>query len=107
MKKRHPLLILFIIIGSQLFAQTIYVDPLLPADCAGNYSIANRDCSGSDGNAYKTLQSAANAATAGTQVFIREGVYNVQLSPKHSGEENNYIVFKNYSDEVVEITGEV
>jgi parallel beta-helix repeat protein len=106
MKKRYPLQILFLLIGSLLFAQTIYVDPLLPADCAGIYSVSNRDCSGSDGDAYKTLKSAANAATAGTQVLLRAGVYNVQLSPKNSGEEDNYIVFKNYEDEVVEITGE-
>jgi len=106
MKKQYPLLILFLLIGAQLFAQTIYVDPLLSANCTGNYSVTNRDCSGSDGDAYLTLTSAANAATAGTQVLIREGVYNVQLSPKYSGEENAYITFKNYGDEVVEITGE-
>ncbi len=47
-----------------------------------------------------------DTAIAGTQVLIRAGVYNVQLNPKHSGEENNYITYKNYGDEVVEITGE-
>jgi parallel beta-helix repeat protein len=106
MKKQYPILILFLLIGAQSFAQTIYVDPLLSADCVGNYSVVNRDCSGSDGDAYKTLSSATNVAKAGMQVLIREGVYNVQLSPKYSGSENSYITFKNYGDEVVEITGE-
>ena len=72
------------------FAQTIYVDKLLPADCVGNYSISNRDCSGSDGDAHRTLQSAAAAALAGTQVLIREGEFNEQLSPQNSGREQLY-----------------
>jgi len=106
MKKQSLLLIFFFLIGVQLFAQTIYVDQLLPEDCAGNYSVANRDCSGSDGDAYKSLTSAATAATAGTRVLIREGVYHEQLSPEYSGMANAYITFKNHGDEVVEITGE-
>lgn len=100
------LVLLSLLCRFQSYAQKIYVDPKLPADCMGNYSVSNRDCSGSDGDAYKTLQSAANAATAGIQVFIREGVYNEQLNPQNSGEENKYITFKNYGSEVVEITGE-
>jgi parallel beta-helix repeat protein len=106
MRNLNLFLLFFLILNSfQLFAQVIYVDPQIAADCEGNYSIANRDCNGSDGVAYKTIQSAANAATAGTQVFLREGVYDEQLSPQNSGEENNYITFKNYENEVVEITG--
>ncbi len=101
------LTIALLMTGFQSNAQTIYVDKQLSAGCTGNYSISNRDCSGSDGDAYKTLQSAAAAAVAGTQVLIREGEYsNEQLSPQHSGTENNYITFKNFEDEVVEITGE-
>jgi hypothetical protein len=85
--------------------QTIYVDNQLSADCSGNYSIANRDCSGSDGDAYRTLAGAAAVATAGTAVVIRGGVFSEQLSPKNSGSEENYIIFRNYPDEVVEISG--
>ena len=43
------------------YAQIIYVDTLLPTDCNGTYSISNRACNGVDGDAYKTLKSAANA----------------------------------------------
>ncbi len=91
----------------QSHAQVIYVDPQLAADCEGNYSVSNRNCSGSDGDAYKALQSAANAAIAGTQVLIRGGIYNEPLSPKNSGEEKNYITFKNFDGEVVEFTGDL
>ncbi len=104
--KKHIILILTVFAFSLGKAQTIYVDNQLTADCTGNYSIANRDCSGSDGDAYKTIQRAANAATAGTQVLIRGGVYSEQLSPKNSGTENNYITFKSYNGELAEITGE-
>ncbi len=87
-------------------AQTIYVDGQLMADCIGNYSVANRNCSGSDGNAYRTLAGAAAVATAGTTVLIREGVYHEQLSSQHSGTSDKYITFKNYSYEIAEISGE-
>ena len=39
--------------GNVALAATIYVDNQLADDCLGTYSIANRDCSGSDGDAYK------------------------------------------------------
>ncbi len=101
----QPMTIILLLLSFQSYAQTIYVDKQLPADCVGNYSISNRDCSGSDGDAYRTLQSAAAAAIAGTQVLIREGEFNEQLSPQNSGGENNYIIFKNFENEVVEISG--
>jgi parallel beta-helix repeat protein len=87
-------------------AQSIYVDKQLSANCNGNYSVMNRNCNGSDGDAYATLQSAAAAAVAGTKVLIREGEYNEQLNPRNSGSENQYITFRNFENEVVEITGE-
>jgi len=87
--------------------QTIYVDHKLSADCTGNYSVSNRDCRGSDGDAYQKLVSAASATIAGTTVLIREGSYSEQLSPQNPGEAGNYITFKNYKDENVEITGEL
>jgi parallel beta helix pectate lyase-like protein/flagellar hook capping protein FlgD len=86
--------------------QIIYVDKQLSGDCDSTYSIASRDCNGSDGDAYTSLAGAASVATAGVEVQIRGGIYSKQLSPKHSGSEGNYIIFRNYQDEVVEITGE-
>jgi hypothetical protein len=110
--KKYPMFkfslsVIFVFLqGFHSMAQIVYVDNQLTADCVGNYSISDRDCTGSDGDAYSTLQSAANGATAGYQVLIRGGVYEEQLSPEHSGGENNYITFKNFGNEVVEITGE-
>jgi len=92
-------------------AETIYVDNALASDClAGNYSVANRDSSGNDGNAYNTIQEAANVAGSGDTVLIRAGTYSRQgsspgdtdvLWPKHSGTPANPIVFKPYNGEEV------
>ena len=90
---------------AQSSSQTIYVDIQLSSNCTGNYSIANRDCNGFDGDAYRNLAGAAAVATAGTEVLIRGGVYSEQLSPKNAGSEDNYIIFRNYQDEIVEISG--
>ncbi len=85
--------------------QVIYVDKQLSGACTGTYSVANRDCSGSDGDAYPTLAQAAAVAEAGTTVLIRAGVYEEQLSPEYSGTADAPVVFKNYGDELVELTG--
>lgn len=62
-----------------VFAQTqnnIYVDQNLASDCvSGNYSIANRFCDGSDGNAYNTIQKAVNAVSIGGTIYMRGGIY--------------------------------
>ena len=60
---------------------TRYVDGQMSGNCtSGNYSIANRNCTGSDGNAYGTatgLQAAANVSTGGDTIYVRSflGVY--------------------------------
>jgi len=90
--------------------ETIYVDNTLVTDClAGEYSVANRDNSGSDGNAYTSIVEAANVAGPGDTVLTREGTYhsgsglneNDVLWPKHSGTAQNPIVFKAYNGETV------
>jgi hypothetical protein len=54
---------------------THYADGQMSRNCTtGNYSIARRNCTGSDGNAYggvQGLQNAANATSAGDTVLIR------------------------------------
>ena len=55
--------------------RTIFVDGQLTANCLNNnYSIANHNGSGSDGNAYTTIQSAASATKPGDVVYIRGGL---------------------------------
>ena len=57
-------------------AATYYVDRNLTTDCtAGNYSIANRTCSGLDGKAWNTIQEAANVVVPGDTVLVRAGTY--------------------------------
>ena len=85
-------------------AATIYVDGQLSGDCNGTYSVANRDCSGNDGDAYNTLAEAANVATAGDTVLIRSGTYNQQLRPAHSGTVSGTITFGRYRNETVTIS---
>lgn len=57
-------------------SNAIFVDSTLSADLpAGDYSIENRDNSGSDGPAYNTLQEAIDVANAGDTIYIRAGTY--------------------------------
>lgn len=61
---------------SAITANVIYVDGGLATSITdGTYSIENRDSSGSDGNAYKTPQEAADVVTPGVTVKIRGGQY--------------------------------
>ncbi|MDT8302832.1 MAG: putative Ig domain-containing protein [Sedimentisphaerales bacterium] len=91
--------------------ETIYVDGSLSLDCLnGEYSITNRDNSGSDGNAYTSITEACDVAGPGDTVLIRGGTYNKVSSagidvlwPKHSGTAQNPIRFKPYNNEVVVI----
>ena len=100
--------------GLDLFAgagsgATIYVDSKIPHTCKGNYSIARRDASGTDGDAYRTIVEAADVAGAGDTVVLRQGVYHCSKSlrendvlwPKRSGEAGRPIVFKAYRGEQV------
>jgi len=96
-----------------------YIDHELSADCVGNYSITKRDCSGSDGNAFKLLQDAADQMGEGETILVRGGTYHcVPTSTnncgnfrgvvilENSGSESNPITFKNYPNENVVIDGD-
>lgn len=54
---------------------------------------------------YKTLKKATDKAVAGTTVYIREGIYKVPLTVKHSGKKELPIVFQAYEQEKVIISG--
>lgn len=55
-------------------AATRYVDGNIASTC-GTYSIASRNCSGSDGNGYKTYPEGLAALVAGDVLLVREGTY--------------------------------
>lgn len=57
-------------------AANIYVDGTLGADCtSGNYSTSARTCTGSNGNAYNTIQAAVTAMSGGDDIYLRGGTY--------------------------------
>lgn len=95
--------------------RSIYVDNQLPANCLNNnYSVANRNGSGSDGNAYTNLQWAASTVQPGDVVYIRGGVYtNVPTTAAsqnlimvtNAGTATAPIRFENYNNEHVTLAG--
>jgi len=100
--------------GGVALAATIYVDNQLADDCLGTYSIANRDNSGSDGDAYNTPQEAADIVEPGDTVYFRAGTYYqhddlrdraVVMNILRSGTPDNPITFKNYNNEEVILSG--
>jgi hypothetical protein len=98
------LLILFFSIfgfAKNSLAATYYADNTLSANCTGNYSITNRTCTGSDGNAYTTAQSAVDAANnSGDIVYLRAGLYNEVIQTAASGTSGNHITISAYSTEI-------
>jgi hypothetical protein len=73
--RKLSLALLLLLLAGNVGAKTFYLDVNLSATCSGNYSIASRTCSGSDGDAYQTLQGAINALASGDTLYIREGNY--------------------------------
>jgi hypothetical protein len=58
------------------WAANFYVDKMLASNCiSGNYSISNRNCTGTAGNAYTTVQAAVTAMSAGDHIILRGGTY--------------------------------
>ena len=82
MKKLLFLAILLLFYAAEgVEAATRYVDGSLVSDCiTGNYSIANRNCAGSDGDAWNTLaEGISNTSTADT-LWIRAGIYAERIN---------------------------
>lgn len=76
----------------------MFVDGSLSADCtAGDYSIANRNCTGADGDAYNTIaEGLSNSATTET-ILIRSGSYTAAFTLTSR-------ILVAYNDETVTIT---
>src|SRR5262249_1348685 len=47
---------------------------------AGTYSITNRNCTGSDGNAYNNIAAALTASAANDTVYFRSGSYSINTA---------------------------
>ncbi|GAC1589769.1 MAG: hypothetical protein NVS3B19_10010 [Ginsengibacter sp.] len=55
--------------------------------------------------AWKTIQAAANKATQGSTVYIREGYYYENLVMNVTGNEPHPVTFSNYKNEIVVVDG--
>ncbi len=92
-------------------SENYYIDKQLTSDCLlGNYSIANRDCSGSDGSAYNVIGKVNDVAGPGDIVLIRGGIYHEfkdgtydVIWPKQSGTASKPITYRPYNNEKVVI----
>ncbi len=107
-------LLLILMLAGVARATNIFVDTALSVDCDGNYSIANRNCTGTDGDAYVLAQSAANVADTGDTVWFRAGKHKNTSTGSSTpvmritldGSVSNPVVYKNYNGETVVISGE-
>jgi cysteine-rich repeat protein/parallel beta-helix repeat protein len=94
---------------SVVSGEIIYVDNSLGADCVGNYDVASRGCSGSDGDAYNTIQEGISASVAGDNVLIRMGTYvpasQISISGKVGTSDSAKITISNYGSEEVIVDG--
>src|SRR5712691_7203224 len=61
---------------AQAQAAVFYVDGSLSASCS-SYSIQLRNCFGSDGSAYTTIQQAVTSVNPGDIVYVRAGTYSL------------------------------
>jgi hypothetical protein len=71
-----------ILLGSAAHAATIYIDSSMGADCVGgNYSIANRNCTGGDGNGYNDIAAAHAFGSGGVNnvFYLRAGSYTSNM----------------------------
>jgi len=90
-------LLLFLSVAPSVSAKEIFVDNKISGNCNGNYSIGSRNCSGSDGDAYKSPGDGVNNMVSGDTLSIRGGEYTVtQMSLNFSGSQT---VIQGYLDE--------
>lgn len=58
-----------------------------------------------EATAWRTIQKAANSATAGSTVYIKAGTYNEKVVMGVNGTSGNYITFTHFGTDVVTIDG--
>lgn len=88
-----------VVFPHKVLAATLYVDSNLVGNCASNYSITNRTCSGSDGNAYVDVASGIGAAGAGDTIYIRAGTYTISSSINISFSSSSTTTIQGYASE--------
>ena len=78
----YSTIISLLFLSSNIYAANIYVDKTLSSNCtSGNYSTSNRNCSGNDGNAYRTIQAAIDAMSPGDHIFMFQDIDTIYHCP--------------------------
>lgn len=91
------------LLSSPVNATVRYADNTLSGNCtSGNYSIANRSCTGTDGNAYNTPAGVIAPTVAGDEIIVRGGTWTQQWdfqAGNKTGTAGNYITMRGYPGE--------
>ena len=90
----------------KLFIVLIVIVFCVPICLAETYFVSvdgNNDSPGSIEHPWATIQYALTMAQAGDIIYIRGGIYRQMFDINNSGKEDQWIVFKNYRDEEVNI----
>ncbi len=101
-----PIILCLLLFAAPALATTWYADNVAGA-CAGNYSIANRNCSGTDGTSYAGLDAALQAVTCGVgdTIIGRAGTYVEYVQVRDDGSpawnDDAGCSFETYNSEVV------
>ena len=102
-------IILFLASPSRLLAATLFADSTLPADITnGTYSIARRNATGADGNAYRTVRAAISAMVAGDTCYVRGGTsteIGIDIQVKNDGSAARPYTLSSYPGEWAIIDG--
>jgi hypothetical protein len=97
------ILILLTFMVSNAFGEDFYVDHMLTSDCTtGNYSIASRNCTGSDGDAWGVIADSISSMQAGDTLNIRAGTYvemDIYIGDWRSGSSENWYTIQSYPGE--------
>ena len=91
--------------SSQVSGLQIYVDGTLASDCTvSNYSITNRACNGSDGDAYNTIQKGVDVLVAGDTLHLRAGTYRAgRVQVGSDGTQAAPVTIQSYLNETVNL----
>jgi hypothetical protein len=81
-------------------------DTATPPSSGKTYYVAkngNDNNPGTEASPWLTIQKAANSAVAGGTVYVKTGTYTEWVNFPNSGSTGNYIIFQNYTGDIVNI----
>lgn len=106
---KYLILLICLLCPFKSWASSIYIDNTLVSDCTGDYSISSRNCTGSDGNAYDTIQEGVDVMSAGDTMYLRGGTYNeraIYIGDWRSGASDAWYTVSSYPGEWAIIDGQ-